>query len=131
VEVRKLSGLPDKPLTLNEYQDFAAQTALYPEAGKQKPIGLIYAALKGAGEAGEFAEKVGKAIRDEGYATEKDELTFEKRGALIKEVGDLLWYCAAQARELGVTLEEVARHNIMKLTDRAERDMIKGSGDER
>lgn len=131
MEVKKLSELLDNPLTLNEYQDLASETAVYPEAGNQKPLGLFYAALKGAGEAGEFAEKVGKAIRDEEYGSTNDELTPERRQALIDELGDDLWYCAAKARELGVTLGDVGKRNIEKLADRAKRNVIHGSGDTR
>src|SRR5688572_7118544 len=45
---------------LDEYQRIATQSAIYP--GKGTPLGLNYVALKGAGEAGEFAEHVGKAM---------------------------------------------------------------------
>ncbi len=40
----------------------------------------------------------------------------------------MLWYVAAMARELGVPLSEVAEWNISKLSSRADRGVIGGSG---
>jgi NTP pyrophosphatase (non-canonical NTP hydrolase) len=131
-------------LTMNEYQERTADTAIYP--GKGTPLGLIYCALKGAGEAGEFAEHVGKAMRDDGFAgpheirftaeaesriVENRPLTAERRLKLAHEIGDELWYCASKARELGYTLGEIARMNLEKLADRQKRNVLAGSGDSR
>jgi NTP pyrophosphatase (non-canonical NTP hydrolase) len=51
--------------------------------------------------------------------------------AILAEVGDVLWYCARIADELGVSLEEVAKNNIAKLKDRNSRNVISGNGDNR
>jgi len=127
----KLSALLDKHLTLNEYQALAFKTALYPEAGNGQFIGLSYVAHKLTGEAGEFSEKFGKSIRDDGYGTESDLLSAGRRDALLKELGDVLWYVSAASVELGVTLEDLARENLEKLASRSDRGMIKGVGDDR
>lgn len=82
---------------------------------------LAYLALGLNGEAGEVAEHIKKYIRDSHVDT----------GAVIKELGDTLWYLARLADELGYTLEEVAELNLLKLADRKERGVIGGSGDER
>ena len=48
-----------------------------------------------------------------------------------KELGDVLWYVSALARDLDITLEDVANANLKKLEDRKNRNKIKGSGDDR
>jgi NTP pyrophosphatase (non-canonical NTP hydrolase) len=109
-------------MTLNEYQAKALETAIYPNIGKN----LIYPTFKLCGEAGEVAEKMGKAIRDDGGI-----ITSARREDLIKELGDVQWYLAVIAFELGTTLEEVAQRNVDKLLDRKERGVLGGSGDNR
>lgn len=116
-------------MELNEYQQAAMQTAIYP--GKYTPLGLMYAALKMNGEAGEFAEHVGKAIRDEGLMTRTDLLTGSRHELLVKEVGDVLWYLAAACQELGITLDYAATVNLNKLAARKENGTLQGSGDNR
>ena len=115
-------------MELNEYASKAMQTAIYPGAGT--PMGLAYVALKMNGEAGEFAEHLGKAMRDDnfvGYGM----LDKERHALLVKEVGDVLWYLAAACRELNITLEDAAQINLAKLADRNTRNKLQGSGDER
>lgn len=112
-------------MTLDEYQDRARTTATYPQEAK-----LLYPVLKLSGEAGEVSEKLGKLMRDDGWRVGQP-LPGEARDALAKELGDVLWYLASVAADLGLTLDEVARTNLAKLADRAERGAIHGSGDER
>ena len=112
-------------MTLDEYQQGALQTARYPDG-----VRVLYPALKLAGEAGEVAEKLGKLMRDAGW-TPGAPFDEAQREALAKELGDVLWYVAVLARDLGLPLQEVARLNLAKLADRAARGVISGSGDER
>lgn len=115
-------------MTLNEYQEKALATAIYPNRGGN----LVYPALKLAGEAGEVAEKVGKLMRDHGYRPGVQyEITPEKCQELVKELGDVMWYVAAIADELEVSLNEIAATNIAKLLDRQKRGVLQGSGDKR
>ena len=51
--------------------------------------------------------------------------------AMAKELGDVLWYAAQLATELGLELEEIARENLLKLRSRQRRGMLSGSGDDR
>ena len=108
-------------LHLDSYQGLAVSTAFYPRVHA-----ITYPALGLASEAGEVAGKVKKALRDNGSIY--DEATV---AALKGELGDVLWYVAVLARDLGLSLEEVAQGNIDKLADRVERGVIGGSGDER
>lgn len=109
-------------MTFEEYQDIALEFVVYPDQHD-----VIYPALKLAGEAGEVAEKVGKRLRDAGG----DFAEVEWREAMKKELGDVLWYISALADDLGYTLEEVADTNLSKLSSRAARGVLGGSGDDR
>ena len=108
-------------MTLEEYQAAALTTAVYPDKFR-----VIYPALGMSGEAGEVADKVKKVIRDNDAA-----FTDEKKREIAKEIGDVLWYCATLADDLGYSLEEVGRMNIAKLQSRLERGVLGGSGDNR
>ena len=108
-------------MTLNEYQAGALTTAIYP---KERTI--IYPTLGLTGEAGEVADKVKKVIRDG-----NDDFTDERKKQIALELGDVMWYAATLAHDLGYTLEEVCQMNLDKLASRMQRDKIHGSGDER
>lgn len=114
-------------MDLNEYQDRTRLTAMYRRECAQQGIPcFVYPGLKMPGEVGEVCEHLGKAIRDD-----KGEITSERRGAILLELGDVLWYVAALADDLGIPLDEVAGANLAKLASRAERGVIGGSGDNR
>jgi len=93
-------------MTLDEYQQLAARTL---SAGQSADQRLANAALGLTGEAGEVAEHVKKHLF---HATPLD------RDAIVKELGDCLWYVAALAGVLGVSLDEVGATNIEKLRRR-------------
>jgi NTP pyrophosphatase (non-canonical NTP hydrolase) len=105
----------------SEYQRFSRRTAEYP-----REAWLSYPALGLAGEAGEVAEHAKKAIRDDAGT-----VTGERRVAMAKELGDVLWYVAQLASELGLELDQIARDNLEKLFSRQRRGVLSGSGDER
>jgi NTP pyrophosphatase (non-canonical NTP hydrolase) len=108
-------------LELADYQRLSRRTARYPRSDW-----LAYPALGLAGEAGEVAEHAKKAIRDDaGTVTE------QRRAALAAELGDVLWYAAQLASELGLGLDEIAQANLDKLASRQRRGVLSGSGDER
>lgn len=70
---------------------------------------LVCAALGLTGESGEFADLI-KKHRYHAQPLDRDEA--------IKELGDVLWYVALGADQLGVTLDEVAQRNLTKLAKR-------------
>jgi NTP pyrophosphatase (non-canonical NTP hydrolase) len=109
-------------MELSDYQRRSRATAVYPDAGAN----LTYPALGLCGEAGEVAEKVKKAIRDDGGV-----LTAERRDALAGELGDVLWYVAQLATEAGLDLDLIADANLAKLRSRRQRSVLSGSGDTR
>ena len=109
-------------MKLNEYQEKAITTAVYP-----KDQALPYLALGLAGEAAEVANKVKKIIRgDYNEDPEKAEKALEE---IAMEPGDTLWYIAVLADELGSNLNLIAAANCDKLAARAKEGTLKGSGD--
>ena len=105
----------------NSYQRSASSTAIYPDQHK-----IIYPALGMAGEAGEVANKVKKLIRD---GPENRPETW--REDIASEIGDVLWYCAALANDLNLTLGMIASQNLNKLQKRKAKGTLGGSGDTR
>ena len=113
-------------LNFDDYQTLALSTAVYQNVGEN----LVYPALGLAGETGEYADKVKKNWRNKDSMSAAN-LTYEEKKEFAKELGDILWYLAASARELGFELSEIAVQNIAKLSDRRNRDVIKSAGDNR
>lgn len=108
--------------TFNNYQQATAQTAKYPPQ-----MALIYLSLGIASEAGEVAGKMKKWIRDGDSKMTREEWV----QAMSSEIGDVLWYAARLADELGLSLSQIAEDNMDKLLDRKARGVIGGSGDNR
>jgi NTP pyrophosphatase (non-canonical NTP hydrolase) len=100
-------------MELNDYQNQARQTFIVDDKR------LSYLGLGLNGEAGEVAERLKKRIRD------------NNEESLKAELGDVLWYTAVLADELGYDLNEIASGNLAKLHDRAERNKLHGDGDDR
>ena len=59
------------------------------------------------------------------------EFTPEIKAEIMKEIGDVLWYCATLSHDLGFSLDEVAQTNVDKLRSRMNRQKLTGSGDNR
>ena len=120
-------------MKFDDYQEFTRSTAIYPGAGTGSFEAIVYCALKGAGEAGEFCEKLGKLMRNQGSidALSRENMSEEFRLAVAHELGDRLWYIAGAAFELGFKLSEIAELNRDKLSDRKTRGVIDGEGDNR
>jgi len=116
-------------MDMDKYQTESLKTAVYPEGQ-----GKLYTVLGLANEAGEVAGVVKKIIRQDVHLPrclteeENDRMNQEKIRA---ELGDVLWYLAAVAKEYNLKMSDVAQYNLDKLKDRAERGVIKGSGDNR
>lgn len=110
-------------MELNEYQKQAEQSAVYPASGTFG--GVLYAVVALVGEAGEIANKTKKIMRDG-----DGEIGELRRMELAKEMGDVLWYLAALAGELGIT-EEIAQGNLDKVMKRKAEGKIKGDDDNR
>lgn len=108
-------------MTLNEYQEKALSTAIYSDNYK-----IIYPTLGLTGEAGEVSDKVKKVLRDKDGNFDK-----ETNKQIALELGDVMWYCATLANDLGYTLDDICQMNYDKLQSRKNRDAIHGNGDNR
>jgi NTP pyrophosphatase (non-canonical NTP hydrolase) len=129
-------------MTFTDYQQATRKTAIYqdsieriverlakptPEAQQElrQILHLCYSVLGLANEAGEVAGVLKKALRDDGAITDG------VRSKLNKELGDTGWYQAETATNAKLSLEYVVETNLNKLSDRAERGVLQGSGDNR
>ncbi len=111
-------------MKFSDYQGRTHETAVYPDDDAR--VAMLYITCGLIGEAGEFANKVKKIVRDQrGIASVEDVQ------ALRKEMGDVLWYLSEIANFFGIELDEAAELNLAKLKGRAERGTLQGSGDDR
>jgi NTP pyrophosphatase (non-canonical NTP hydrolase) len=93
-------------MDLNQYQNLSCRTR-NPDLDflgnlNQSGFGL-------AGESGEVVDEIKKVIFH-GHFADRDRFK--------KELGDVLWYLTDIATTLGLTLSEIAEHNIEKLEKR-------------
>lgn len=116
-------------LDFNEYQKKAHETADYPSGtigAEHHAVDYIYPAMALSEEAGEVAGKFAKAVRDNNGIIDD-----ERKEAIKKELGDVLWFIAELCTVLNIPMEEVAQKNLEKLASRKARGVIHGSGDDR
>ena len=96
-------------LELNEYQRLANRTDQQPETWtlEADPHSILVPLLGLAGEVGELLGEHKKRLRDgNSYNLFPDRVK--------EELGDLLWYLSNVATKHGLTLEDVAKHNLRK-----------------
>lgn len=106
-------------MTFEEYQRAAMTTRTYgDDVAKDYTIPAL------AAEVGEVCGKWAKHIRDNTDFA-------QMRKALSLELGDVIWQVAAVCDAFGFRMQDVAQANLNKLTDRAARGVISGSGDNR
>jgi NTP pyrophosphatase (non-canonical NTP hydrolase) len=110
-------------MTFEEYQKQALTTVISSNDSFKDSLHWV---LGINGEAGEVAEKIKKIIRDKnGVMSKQDKLE------LGKELGDVLWYLAVFAHDLGLSLDKIAAENLDKLQSRKARGVLGGAGDNR
>ena len=94
-------------MNFEDYQKIIETFAVYP---RDNELGaLSYLALGLNGEAGEVADEVKKAIRNDG------EISAARRAKILEEIGDVLWCITRIAIEFDTPLSEIAQANIDKL----------------
>ncbi len=98
-------------LTLSEYQRRSQRTDHFPEISDDEVDPLLGPLLGLAGEIGTLLAGYKKRLRDgAAYELFKDNVA--------EELGDILWYTANVAEKAGLSLDEVARSNLAKTSDR-------------
>lgn len=107
---------------MDTYQSLCLETCIYPGFGKN----WTYPALGLASEIGEVCGKLKKIIRDKGGV-----FSDADKQAISDELGDVTFYLAVLAFELGLPFGTIARMNLEKLRVRKEAGKIGGSGDNR
>lgn len=112
-------------IDVNDWQNLQTGDIVAPQVeamSRRERIG--YFALGLAEEAGEVAGKIKKWQRGD-----TDDTNVRAQAKL--EIGDVLWYAARLASELDLTLEQIMYANSEKLSSRAARGTLTGSGDNR
>lgn len=111
------------------YQERAHTTAIYAEkmpALTHADGCVLYAALGLAEEVGELCGKLKKGLRKGIPPTQ-----ILRDSGFTKEQGDAQWYLAELATLAGRPLSEVMDLNLDKLSDRQDRGVLRGDGDDR
>ena len=107
---------PRKRIKFNEFQEACRRTAnpeiSWRDANMNWALGI-------AGEAGEYCE----LIKKRNFHGKELNLQDAK-----KELGDVLYYIAMAASNLGLSLSDVAEANVAKLRERYPNGFVKGGG---
>lgn len=104
-------------MNFEDYQKVIETFAVYP---RDNELGaLSYLALGLNGEAGEVADEVKKAIRNDGHISE------ERRAKILEEIGDVLWCITRIAIEFDTELSTIAQANMNKLEARRQAGKLK------
>lgn len=147
IEVPCNGGVPaqNELLDFDIYQQAAHSLSIYPNDGTAN-----YAALGLTGEIGEMVEKLGAMLETSiaalklagkggGVANQIKKIgrddngvpTRKRHTAILKELGDCLWYIAETATKMGYSLSAVAHTNMENLFGRKSRGTLGGDGDNR
>ena len=107
--------------------DERLKTTMIESLLNKKPIlgDLLNGLLGLSGETGELLDLFKKWI----FHGKPMDIATEEHAR--RELGDVLWYLAMTARDLGYTFDEIAQMNVAKLASRKERAALHGNGDNR
>lgn len=106
-------------MNLTEFLEFAKTTAVYHGIGNNWKYPLIGL----GGEVGEVMNILKKSIRDD-----YDVITIERQEALVKELGDVVWYFVMLCFELGINPDHVLQKNVEKLKQRLKENTVHDRG---
>ena len=115
-------------MKLNEYQKEAMKFAKY-KSNDYPFTALVEEVGEVMGKLAKHQRKFSNTMSESVYIAQC--LNDVLKSDLKKELGDVLWQLQACCNELGLSLEDVAKSNLDKLSGRDERGTIVGEGDER
>ena len=104
-------------MKFEDYQKIIETFAVYPRDNELMAISYLTLGLNG--EAGEVADQVKKAIRNDGH------ISPERRAKILDEIGDVLWYLTRLTIEFDTPLADIAQANIDKLEKRRQENSLK------
>ena len=102
-------------MDFEEYQKKVVDSAIYSKNGKD----FIYPLFGLGGEVGELLNEVKKIVRRKNSGPNENE-----KNRIKDELGDVLWYLSQSATEFNLSLDEIARENILKVTSEKHRDKV-------
>jgi NTP pyrophosphatase (non-canonical NTP hydrolase) len=110
--MRRSGVTKETGMEFNSYQREALRTDRVPARdGAEDEASLIVPMLGLAGETGQLLSEYKKHLRD-------GEAHRLFKGRVSEELGDLLWYIANVASKFGLTLDEIAAANLIKVKGR-------------
>ena len=105
-------------MTLNDYQNYARNTATYKD-GISKSTYMLY----------ESSLNVANIIRD--IEDINGKISDEDKDKIIQALGDSLWYLTNAASDLGVSLEIIAQSNIDKINYKHRMEVIQAVSEDK
>lgn len=96
------------------YQKFTVEGSFYHGHGTKGREELAYLGLGIAGEAGETADAIKKALRNDKFLIGMS----DQQDIIIDELGDVLWYIARLLAVFDMSLEDLMQRNHNKLCAR-------------
>ena len=132
-------------MNFNEYQEFTRSLAVYntdvvleavDRSDDTSPARIdvwmpyLYPAMAIGEEAGEVLGKIAKFVR-KSQAGVTEDMVSQLRLDVAKELGDVLYQVSETARQFQWTLDDIVTMNQDKLTDRKDRGVLVGEGDNR
>lgn len=92
-----------------DFKDYQRQAQRTVRGGRARELQLDNWALGLAGEAGEVADIIKKHVHHT-HPLDVDKVN--------DELGDVLWYVSVMATECGLSLDDIAHNNCVKLAER-------------
>lgn len=98
--------------SINRYADLAEKTAVYP--GQGQSVGIVYCGLKLAGSVGKINSQLGKALKEDSFGIDEEELRVDRAEKIHDLIGDSLWFIVNLCREINVDPVDIMADNLIR-----------------